>query len=196
MWTALYTMDTAEGSREAVRERLERLHASYDGFDVFGETATVDPERYGRHRERFAADGVGQVAVWAGREGRGLLLTRDGRGVDDVWTVPSLPAREGESLDDAAVRCVRERAGLDCSVDDVYRIERVELRKRGPGEAPPLHELTVHFDAVAAAGEPSPGPGVSAAAFHETLPEAVDRTVVNRLADDDPVAALGLAGTV
>lgn len=189
-------MDTAEGSREAVRERLERLHASYEGFDVFGETATVDPERYGRHRERFAADGAGQVAVWAGREGRGLLLTRDGRGVDDVWTVPSVSARDGESLDAAAVRCVRERAGLDCAIGDVYRVERVELRERGPGESSPLHELTVHFDATVGAGEPTPGPGVAAAAFHATPPEAVDRTVANRLSGADPTAVLDLAETV
>jgi len=188
-------MDTAEGSREAVRERLERLHATYDGFDVFGETATVDAERYGRHRETLATEGVGQVAVWAGREGQGLLLTRDGRGVDDVWTVPTASARDGESLDDTAVRCVRERAGLDCSVDDVYRVERVELRERGPGESAPLHELTVHFDATVEAGEPSPGAGVSAAAFHATPPEAVDRTVVRRMADDDSVARLGPAET-
>lgn len=188
-------MDTAEGSREAVRERLERLHASYEGFDVFGETATVAPERYGRHRERFAADGVGQVAVWAAREGGELLLTRDGRGVDDVWTVPSVAARDGESLDDAAVRCVRERAGLDCTVGDVYRVERVELRERGPGESPPLHELTVHFDAVVETGDPTPGMDTAAAAFHATPPDAVDRTVANRLSGADPTAVLDPAET-
>jgi ADP-ribose pyrophosphatase YjhB (NUDIX family) len=189
-------MDTAEENRAAVRERLEQLHASYEGFDVFGETATVDAERYGRHREALATEGVGLVAVWAGREERGLLLTRDGRGVDDVWTVPSVSAHDKESLDDAATRCVRERAGLECSIGDVYRVERVELRKRGPGESPPLHELTVHFDAVVAAGEPTPGTGVSAAAFHATPPEAVDRTVAKRMADDDPTTTPELTGTV
>lgn len=189
-------MDTAEESREAVRERLEQLHASYEGFDVFGETATVDAERYGQHREALATEGVGLVAVWAGREERELLLTRGGRGVDDVWTVPSVSARDGESLDDAAARCVRERAGLECSIGDVYRVERVELRERGPGESPPLHELTVHFDAVVAAGEPTPGAGVSAAAFHASPPDAVDRTVAKRMMGEEPAAAPGLAETV
>jgi ADP-ribose pyrophosphatase YjhB (NUDIX family) len=189
-------MDTAEGSREAVRERLERLHGSYDGFDVFGETARVDSEHYRRHRERLADDGVGRVVVWAGRAEDGVLLTREAP--DGVWTVPSGSVRGDEAFDAAAARCVRERAGLDPTLGDVYRVERVELRDRDRerGAAPPLHDLTVHFDATVAAGEPEPGPEVAAAAFHATLPDAVDRAVANRLSGDGSSSVPWLAETV
>jgi ADP-ribose pyrophosphatase YjhB (NUDIX family) len=131
------------------------------------------------------------VTVWAGHADRGLLLVRPRAGAD-VWTTLVTCARAGESLDDAAIRCVRDGTALDPSIAGVYRVERVELRNRDDPGVPPLHDLTVHFDAVVDGVDPSPGPAVDAASFHATPPETVDRAVPSRFGDRDPRSALGL----
>lgn len=184
-------MHTADGTRAAVHEHLEGLHATYGEFDVLNETVAVDAERYRSHRDALAADGVGRVTVWAGHADRGLLLVRPRTGAD-VWTTPAACSRSGEPLVDAAVRCVRDAAGLDPSVADVYRVERVELRNRSDPDAPTLHDVTVHFDAVVEGGDPTPGADVEAASFHAGPTDSVDRAVTSRVGDRDPRAALGL----
>lgn len=187
-------MDTAEGSQRAVRDHLEAIHGVYGEFDVFGETTTVAPDRYRDYRETLASEGVGQARVWAGRGDRGLLLTRPREG-PDVWTVPGASAGSDEPIEEAAVRCVREGAQLECSLTDVYRVERVELRDETDPDVAPLYDLVVHFDAVVGGGSPVPGDGVEAAEFYAAPPESVDRLVTNRLDDRDPLAALDFTRT-
>jgi len=187
-------MDTAEGSQRAVRDHLEVIHATYGEFDVFGETTTVAPDRYRDYRETLASEGVGRTRVWAGHGDRGLLLTRPREG-PDVWTVPGTSTRTDEPIEDAALRCVREGAGLDCSLTDVYRVERVELRDRSDPEAAPLYDFVVHFDAVVGGGSPVPGSGIEAADFYDVPPDPVDRLVASRLDERDARSALGLAGS-
>lgn len=184
-------MTTPEGTREEVHELLEGLHASYGDFDIFNETATVDADRYEERRTTLGEGGVGQVTVWAGHADRGLLLVRPSRGAD-VWTTPATCTRADESLDDAAVRCVRDGTDLDCSLAGVHRVERAELRNGADPDAPSLHDVTVHFDAVVDDVGPAPGSDLAAASLHAALPEAVDRAVRSRFGDRDPRAVLGL----
>jgi ADP-ribose pyrophosphatase YjhB (NUDIX family) len=187
-------MDTAEGSRTAVRERLECLYEAYGEFDVFGESIPVHPERYRIHRETLANEGVGRTRVWADGGARGLLLTRPQEG-PNVWTIPETSARTDEPIADAATRCVRERADVECSVTDVYRVERVELHDRSDPDAVPLYDVTVHFDATVDDGVPSPGTGIEAADFHTVPPDSIDRLVASRLDEETILSTTGAAET-
>jgi len=204
---ALYVIDATsftglpmEASWEGIREPLERQgETALEEVQrlvstVPVETTTVAPDRYRDYRETLTRKGVGRTRVWAGHGDRGLLLTRPREG-PDVWTVPGTSTRTDEPIEDAALRCVREGAGLDCSLTDVYRVERVELRDRSDPEAAPLYDFVVHFDAVVGGGSPVPGSGIEAADFYDVPPDPVDRLVASRLDERDARSALGLAGS-
>jgi ADP-ribose pyrophosphatase YjhB (NUDIX family) len=173
-------MGLAEESRRATRSLLEDLYADYDSFSVLNETVSLPGDRYDARRAALERDGVGRVTVWV-VDSQDLLLTRSTDG-SRLWTVPSTPRRRDETPEAAAHRVVETTTNVECDLTGVYQVSQTAVDNRDDLDAPTLHDVTVHFDAVREAGRPAADDGVESAAFHASPPEPVEPAVESRLA--------------
>jgi ADP-ribose pyrophosphatase YjhB (NUDIX family) len=172
-------MGLAEESRRATRTLLEDLYADYDSFSVLNETVALPGDRYEARRRALERDGVGRVSVWV-VDSQDLLLTRPADG-PTPWTVPSTARQGDETLEAAAHRVVETTTNVQCDLRGVYQVSQTAVDNRDDPDAPTLHDVTVHFDAVREAGRPLPEGGVESAAFHASPPEPVEPAVESRL---------------
>lgn len=73
------------------------------------------------------------------------------------WGVPGGGREDGERYEDAAVREVREEAGVDCTITDCWLVR--EAVSTAPSFDERLHTLWVFFDARYAGGNIDVQPG-------------------------------------
>jgi 8-oxo-dGTP diphosphatase len=135
---------------------------------------------------RDPADAAELTETFAGefddRERVLMILPRDG----DEWGLPG-GGREGEeSWADAAVREVREEAGVNCEVTGLWLL-RHNVWRSPATEHPDTHSLHAFFDARYAGGSIAVQPGeVNGAAWFAALPERMMPANERRAADWSP----------
>lgn len=171
-------MSTTERTREAVADRLARLHDRYDAFRVFGDTVTLPAERYARLESRVAEGTPVGVGCWTERPDGGLLMVRDREG-PAVWTLPGGPVASGETPEAAAGRWVEARTGVAPTVGDVLLVRQRRVRPAGGGD--PLHTLWAVFEGSAADAVPTAGDGTSEARWWAEHPGPVDERIQGRV---------------
>ena len=160
-------------NRETVERRRERLLDEYgrEGVELVETRWESPPEEFEEYVAQSRAGYVGGAYCWVGRtaeqfadltesmpdgsvpddgEERALLILHR---ASDAWGVPGGGQEGDETLEEAAVREVREETGVDCAVTDLFRLERVERHCTDPEDDRVNHMLFVFFDADYAGGE-------------------------------------------
>jgi 8-oxo-dGTP pyrophosphatase MutT (NUDIX family) len=106
-----------------------------------------------RVEEEVAAGGI----IFSARDGEEARVLLVHRPKYDDWSFPKGKAEEGESLEETALREVREETGLDCRI--IRRLDPVRYRYRSRKGA--LRDKAVHYyvmrpDSSGGAAEPEP----------------------------------------
>lgn len=150
-------MSVAERSRREVEWRLDRLRGEYGAFPVETETVENDPAYFESGVALVESGRVGGAgALVRDADGRVLLGYHTGA---EAWGWPGGGHEPGETLEETAVREVREEAGVQIEIRRVWRA----TRRRFVHEADPRRRaylLEVVF--VGAPAEPEPSPDASA----------------------------------
>lgn len=134
-------MNVSERSEGWVADQLSRLTDEYGSVSVHQLSWTVPAERY--HRVTEAEDGERAIAgVHVTNAENNTLLVRDRH---NEWVCPRGPVDTDESLEDGAVRNVRETTGIDCTVEDVERITIIGISDEEDRDRPPVYCLVVRF---------------------------------------------------
>lgn len=183
-------------NEEFVREQAERLQAEYGPVPVSGGTIEIPPgefpEYVGNAREGY----VGSAYAWvvrapaqAGkptdsytgdtedRERALLILPRGG----SEWGVPGGGLEGAESFEDAAVREVREEAGVDCEISGLWHLEHLRWRSEDADDDRVTHTLHAYFDGDYAGGTIAVQRGeVNGAAWFAERPARLDEQAARR----------------
>ncbi len=134
-------MNTTERSEQWVADQLSRLSDEYGSASVHQLSWTVPTERYDRISNASATErATAGVRVTNGDSE--ILLVRDGHG---EWACPRGPVDADESLEDGAVRNVRDETGINCVVEGVERITIVGISDEADRERSPVYCLIVRF---------------------------------------------------
>jgi len=150
---------------EEVGRRIERLRADCDP-EVERETEAVDagtfPELVDIARGGYLGGGYAWVVRRPGDQpplsetmaesdrderARALMLLPRGR---EKWGLPGGGIEGRETVEEAAVREVREETGVECALEDCWLVRRI--RTVAEGRDPELHWLQAFFDAEYAGG--------------------------------------------
>jgi ADP-ribose pyrophosphatase YjhB (NUDIX family) len=133
-------MDAAGRSEEWVENQLGRLTDEYDSSSVHQTSWTVPAERYDRIAG-IAADERAAAGVRVTNDDE-VLLVRDRR---DEWSSPRGRVGPDESLEEGAIRNVREATGIECTVEDVERISMVGVGDETDRDRSSIYCLVVLF---------------------------------------------------
>lgn len=144
------TPSISERSRDRVQSAIDRLEASYGTFPVNTDDLTVGTDRYRAARDRFTTGSVGYAGAWLVNDvGEVLLVSDVGR---DGWSEPAGAHEPGETLEETAIREVREETGIECRLTGVALGHVIRLVEEDVADSPPLSQLVVAFN-----GEPVRG---------------------------------------
>lgn len=165
---------------DEVQRRHDRLLDEYDDVTVEAVTEELSGDRFDEHVHSAREGYVGSGYVWVVRapeaahdlsesmpegaadDGRRALLILGRGGTEPEWGLaggglegydPDGPPGNGESLETAAVREVREETGIDCAVTDCWGIRRVEWVHESDEDAPVSHTIHAFFDGTYEGGE-------------------------------------------
>lgn len=100
------------------------------------------------------------VSLAVFREGKVLLATRTQAPAKDVWSLPGGKVESGETLEEAAIREMREETGVTAEIIAFNRHVEV-IRKNGDG-AIAHHFVIASFVGRWISGEARPGPEAGA----------------------------------
>lgn len=147
-------MAVADGSKNAVKDRLAELEDEYTDVPLHQATWEVPPDQYDRAIDAVEAgqEAVATVVV-TNDDGEQLLVRYTG---DEIWTDPSCTVGADESLDAAAVRAVRTITGIQCSIEGVHRARIVGIVDESNTSVDPVYRLTVRFEGKHENGTPQP----------------------------------------
>ena len=134
-------MNVSEHSEQWVTDQLSRLTDEYGSAPVHQLSWTVPTERYDRISEADTTERATAGVRVTNAEDE-LLLVRDRH---DEWACPRGPVATDESLEDGAVRNVRDETGINCTVEGIERITIVGISDEEDREHPPVYCLVVRF---------------------------------------------------
>jgi len=157
---------------------LEHARAGYDGgADAWVVRAPADAQP---PSETTTAD-------WDDRHRALMILPRD----EDEWGLPG-GGREGEeTFEGAAVREVREEAGVDCEVVDLWHLRRIVWTAADEDDDRTTHSLHPFCDARYVGGSIAIQPGeVNGAAWFAEPPRRCKPANERRLETWDPTEGL------
>jgi 8-oxo-dGTP diphosphatase len=144
-----------------VEEQISRLRDEYGEVPVDDGTVEVAPAEFPEYVQNARDGYVGSAYAWvvrqpdqAGepsetysgpeetRERALLILPRGG----SAWGVPG-GGREGdEAFEETAVREVREEAGVDCGITDLWHLEHLRWQSEDDADDRVTHTLHAFFD--------------------------------------------------
>jgi 8-oxo-dGTP diphosphatase len=155
-------------NREFVENEIERLSAAYREVTVQEDVEEIPPEAFPEYVENARNGYVGSAYAWVvrqpeqagersetyagGREQRERALMILPRG-ESKWGVPGGGLEGEESFEEAAVREVREEAGVDCEITGLWHLWRVRWRSEDESDERVSHTLHVFFDGDYAGGQ-------------------------------------------
>lgn len=180
-------MTIGDGRRPSVETALDRLRRRHGDLPVETETVENDPD-YFRHGEALAEAGhMAGAGAWVEDEDGRVLFIRHGD-APELWGLPGGGHEPGETLDETAVREVREETGVETCVTDAWKARHRIIVHRDDRDRR-LHMLDVWFDAVAV-GEPSEPSArgddeVLEARWFESAPENVHDPFEDRVVEWD-----------
>lgn len=150
-------------NEDFVRDRIRRLQDDYGEVPVDDGMVDVPPEEFPQYVRNAHEGYVGSAYAWVVRQPeqagepsdsyagpdetreRALMILPRG---ESEWGVPG-GGREGEeSFEEAAVREVREEAGVDCTITGLWHLERLRWRSEDDADDRVTHTLHVFFDAT------------------------------------------------
>lgn len=141
------------------------LAAEYGEVEVVHERHDCEPAVRDAHRHRYDAFGrAGGVGAWVTNPAGAHLLVR----LEGEWAEPGGAPRDDEPFDECARRLVREQTGLEAAIHGLSHLHVRHLTDWT--ERDPVAVPLVVFEGLAR-GEPEPGDGVDAAAWHDALPD-------------------------
>lgn len=140
-------MDVSESSEQWIADQLSRLTDEYGSAPVHQLSWTVPTERYDRIVEVEATERA-VAGVRVTNDAEEILLVRDRR---NEWACPRGPVDPDESIEEGAIRNVREQTGITCMVEGTERITIVGIGDEADRECPPVYCLVVRF--VGACGD-------------------------------------------
>lgn len=138
-------MEIERLTRRDVPERIDRLRGKYQHFEV-DQVEVENDQDFFDHGLELARDGWrGDAgALVRDREDRVLLIRHAGS--PDQWGHPGGGHEPGETMEETALREVREETGIQCELVDVNYVRRQAIHlERDPEQR--FHMLTVIFDA-------------------------------------------------
>ncbi|WP_254543503.1 NUDIX domain-containing protein [Halomarina pelagica] len=142
----------ASNTHERVSECLRALDGSYSGFAVRQTTVSVRSEVYDRVAS-LADGGVVDAAIRVRNAADEVLAVReDERG----WTDPYGVVRRDETIESGARRSLRERTGVEASLDDLLGVTIVCLTDARSSGKEPLYRLSALFAGDHVDGDPGP----------------------------------------
>lgn len=163
-------MDISQQTRSDVQARIDRLRSKFGEFEV--EQAAVENDQdYFAHGLEMARDGWrGDAGALVQDERDRVLLIRHA-GSPAQWSHPGGEHEPGETMEETALREVREETGIECKLVDVIQARRKTIALDvDPGQR--FQMLTVIFDAVYRDGSIEiSDEEVLEAAWHQTVPE-------------------------
>jgi len=158
----------AEALNESVvDDAIDRLCDEYRNVPVDCDTVEVAPAQFPEYVENARDGYVGSAYCWVTRrpEQAGERSETYSGGVEDreralmilprgeyQWGVPGGGLEDAESFEEGAVREVREEAGVDCEVTDLWHLEHLRWRSADESDDRVSHTLHVFFDADYAGG--------------------------------------------
>ncbi|EMA19652.1 NUDIX hydrolase [Haloarcula argentinensis] len=178
-----------------VRTCKDRLLEHYDGVSVRAKDEVVSDELFAYLRTVVRDGYVGSGYVWVVRTPDQAAELSDSMGPNDqpdgarvlmilhrgsaTWQVPGGSVESGETFEDAAVREVQEETGIECTVQDCFRLEH--LRTVADGSDERLHTLWAYFDGRYRNGCISIQPSeLNGAAWVNTKPQSVGESLKTR----------------
>ncbi|MFC7073425.1 NUDIX hydrolase [Halovenus rubra] len=110
-----------------------------------------DPDFF-KHGQDLVKDGwVGDAGAWVTDDSNRVLLIQHSESVDQ-WGTPGGGHEPEESMEETALREVREETGIDCSITNVFWARRkTVVLKDDPDQR--YYMLTVQFEAGYEGGE-------------------------------------------
>ncbi|WP_158237354.1 NUDIX domain-containing protein [Halegenticoccus soli] len=146
-------MSIGERTQQRTDELRERLREEYGDCPVEEESVEVPVTRF-EDMVGVAPEGLldAGVAFVTDDEGR-VLLVRTESG-PERWTAPGDECEADESLEEAAVRAVREKAGVACEIDGLRLVRQLQYLPDDDEDERLLYTLDAFFAASAANGTP------------------------------------------
>lgn len=188
----------------AVDRRTRELLSEYGEVPVEEETVPLPADRYRDHAEAARNGYLGGGYAWVVRgadevpppsDDAPADLVRDldrvllvlGRGAGGQWGIPGGGNDAEESFEAAARREVFEETGIDCSITDLFKLQRLVTVPADPSAVERddrIHSLYAFFEADYEAGgiavDESELPG---GAWFADLPEPLHPALADRAAD-------------
>ena len=143
------------------------MTADYGRVDLVARRVDCEPDSYDALVENFERfDVVGGAGIRVRRDDELLIVRYDAA---DGWIDPGDGRRPGESYRECARRGVRETTGVEARIDGLAQIHLLYMDDWT--DRTPLPNPFVSFDGSYVRGDLTPGEGVDAITWTESLPE-------------------------
>ncbi len=139
-------------SRRRIGAELDRLESTYGPFPCHEDPWEVSAEQYERIHDRFDAGVVGFAGVWMTNEAGEVLLVSDT--AREGWSEPVGKQEPGETLEETALREVREETAVECELTGVALVHVLRVLDADRPSRPPIVQMVVAFEGAYLRGTP------------------------------------------
>ena len=145
-------MSLASKSEKAVDSLIEDLQENYGDLDISEKTWELSSEKFEEEAENFRNGGYGGAGVWLTKDdGKVLLVKNKG---DKAWSDPGGHNEAGESLEQTALRELKEETGAEARITGLISAEKIRFERKGGKDY--FYNLIVVFEGDYLGGEIRP----------------------------------------
>lgn len=138
-------MSIEDRTKREVERRLSRLREKYGTFPVDDTSVPNAPEFFEHGLELVREGWIGDAGAWVTDDANRVLLIRHSSSVAR-WGTPGGGHEPGETMEETALREVREETGIDCTITNVFWARRkTVVLETDPDQR--FYMLTVQFEA-------------------------------------------------